>query len=71
MDINDNPPVFSQQLYRYQIPENQVTGSTIGPVTGNQDGNASIGWIMATDVDVGSNAEIRYEIQQGIQVLLV
>ena len=66
VDVNDNLPVFSQQLYRYEIPENQVTGSTISPVPANQESvdDASDDGILVTDADVGSNAEIRYEIQQ-------
>ena len=32
LDINDFPPVFSQPIYTYPVPENLATGSQIGSV---------------------------------------
>nr|XP_044636735.1 protocadherin gamma-B4-like [Equus asinus] len=46
-DANDNPPVFSQELYRVDLPENVFPGTTVLRV-------------MATDQDEGVNAEITF-----------
>ncbi|XP_028383242.1 protocadherin gamma-B3 isoform X12 [Phyllostomus discolor] len=47
VDANDNPPVFTQDVYRGGIPENLPVGSSVLRVT-------------ATDLDEGVNAEITY-----------
>ncbi|XP_034400111.1 protocadherin alpha-8-like [Cyclopterus lumpus] len=57
LDINDNPPVFSQTLYKASVYENVKIGTPI--IT-----------INATDLDVGHNGQISYsflEIDQGKQ----
>ncbi|KAM8764464.1 LOW QUALITY PROTEIN: protocadherin gamma-B3-like [Rhynchonycteris naso] len=46
-DANDNPPVFTQDVYRVSVPENLPVGSSVLRV-------------MATDLDEGINAEITY-----------
>ncbi|XP_042547887.1 protocadherin gamma-B5 isoform X13 [Dipodomys spectabilis] len=46
-DANDNAPVFSQGLYRVNLPENVPPGTTVLRVT-------------ATDQDEGLNSEITY-----------
>ncbi|XP_055980534.1 protocadherin gamma-B3 isoform X18 [Sorex fumeus] len=46
-DANDNPPVFSQDVYSVSLPENLPLGSSVLKV-------------MATDPDEGINAEITY-----------
>ncbi|XP_063353896.1 protocadherin alpha-8-like isoform X16 [Pelmatolapia mariae] len=57
LDINDNPPVFSQMLYKVSIHENVNIGTSI--ITLN-----------ATDLDDGKNGQISYyfmEIDEGKQ----
>ncbi|KAM9357309.1 LOW QUALITY PROTEIN: uncharacterized protein ABDE67_004875 [Symphorus nematophorus] len=57
LDINDNPPVFSQTLYKASVFENAKVGTAI--VTLN-----------ASDLDAGQNGQISYsiiEIDQGKQ----
>ncbi|XP_036097844.1 protocadherin gamma-B3-like [Molossus molossus] len=46
-DANDNPPVFTQDVYRVTVPENLPVDSSVLTV-------------MATDLDEGINAEITY-----------
>ncbi|KAM6923461.1 protocadherin Fat 4-like [Xenentodon cancila] len=46
-DVNDNPPVFSQDLYKVDLKENSPIGTTV--IT-----------VIATDLDEGSNGEIVY-----------
>uniref|UniRef100_A0A674JNZ9 Cadherin domain-containing protein n=1 Tax=Terrapene triunguis TaxID=2587831 RepID=A0A674JNZ9_9SAUR len=46
-DANDNPPVFTQELYKVSLRENTPTGSLVLQV-------------KATDNDEGSNAQISY-----------
>ncbi|XP_046523733.1 protocadherin gamma-B3-like [Equus quagga] len=46
-DANDNPPVFTQDMYRVSVPENLPVGSSVLRV-------------IATDSDEGVNAEITY-----------
>uniref|UniRef100_A0A8C0CBM8 Cadherin domain-containing protein n=1 Tax=Balaenoptera musculus TaxID=9771 RepID=A0A8C0CBM8_BALMU len=46
-DANDNPPVFTQDMYRVSVQENLPLGSSVLRV-------------MATDLDEGINAEITY-----------
>uniref|UniRef100_A0A2K6R7N4 Protocadherin gamma subfamily B, 3 n=1 Tax=Rhinopithecus roxellana TaxID=61622 RepID=A0A2K6R7N4_RHIRO len=46
-DANDNPPVFTQDMYRVSVAENLPAGSFVLKV-------------MATDLDEGVNAEIIY-----------
>uniref|UniRef100_A0A3B3BB64 Protocadherin 2 alpha a 15 n=1 Tax=Oryzias melastigma TaxID=30732 RepID=A0A3B3BB64_ORYME len=46
-DVNDNPPVFSQDSYVVHLKENSPVGTTVIQVT-------------ATDLDEGSNGEVVY-----------
>uniref|UniRef100_A0A8C0JDM6 Cadherin domain-containing protein n=1 Tax=Chelonoidis abingdonii TaxID=106734 RepID=A0A8C0JDM6_CHEAB len=50
-DANDNPPVFTQELYKVSLRENAPTGSLVLQV-------------KATDNDEGSNAQICYIISK-------
>ncbi|XP_037068712.1 protocadherin Fat 1-like [Pollicipes pollicipes] len=52
LDENDSPPVFSERLYRVQVP--------LGPALSRP--NASIFQVIAHDEDAGVNAELRYSI---------
>ncbi|XP_030621273.1 protocadherin-23-like [Chanos chanos] len=49
LDINDNPPVFSQDKYSVVIHENATVGSIVTKIN-------------ATDIDEGSNSEIEYAL---------
>ncbi|XP_066591300.1 cadherin-87A [Prorops nasuta] len=51
-DVNNNAPVFPQDLYTASIPEISPIGTLVGEVT-------------ATDADTGINAELVYRIQKG------
>ncbi|XP_023370097.1 protocadherin gamma-B4-like [Otolemur garnettii] len=51
IDANDNPPVFSQDIYRVSLPENASPGTTVLQVT-------------ATDQDEGINAEITFSFSE-------
>uniref|UniRef100_A0A3Q2E1A5 Protocadherin 2 alpha a 15 n=1 Tax=Cyprinodon variegatus TaxID=28743 RepID=A0A3Q2E1A5_CYPVA len=46
-DVNDNPPVFSEELYIVSLKENSPVGTTVIQVN-------------ATDLDEGSNGELEY-----------
>ncbi|XP_051810292.1 protocadherin alpha-3-like [Acanthochromis polyacanthus] len=46
-DVNDNPPVFTQDSYNVQLKENSPLGTTVIQVN-------------ATDLDEGSNGEVVY-----------
>lgn len=48
-DVNDNAPTFSQPSYSVDIPENNVL-------------SAPIATVLATDPDLGENAQISYSI---------
>ncbi|XP_066506577.1 protocadherin gamma-A11-like [Hoplias malabaricus] len=48
-DVNDNAPVFSQSVYRAQLMENALPGTSVIHIT-------------ATDVDEGANGQITYYI---------
>lgn len=50
-DVNDNPPIFNQSRYFASVQEN----STIG---------TSVLQVLATDNDVGDNAQIEYSINR-------
>ncbi|XP_037003474.2 LOW QUALITY PROTEIN: protocadherin gamma-B4-like [Artibeus jamaicensis] len=54
-DANDNPPVFSQELYRVSLLENVFPGTTVTQV-------------MATDPDEGVNAEITFSFTEAGQI---
>ncbi|XP_061045720.1 protocadherin gamma-B4 isoform X18 [Eubalaena glacialis] len=54
-DANDNPPVFSQELYSVELPENVLPGTTVLRV-------------MATDQDEGVNAEITFSFTEAGQI---
>ncbi|XP_046901944.1 protocadherin gamma-A11-like isoform X13 [Hypomesus transpacificus] len=47
LDANDNKPVFSQNVYKVNLPENSLKGSVIITVS-------------ATDADEGANGEVTY-----------
>ncbi|XP_029547574.1 protocadherin gamma-C5 isoform X3 [Salmo trutta] len=49
LDVNDNPPVFSQTLYTVYVKENGTPGSMLSSVS-------------ASDTDMGENAKISYSI---------
>ncbi|XP_033109345.1 cadherin-23-like, partial [Anneissia japonica] len=51
-DVNDNAPVFTKEVYNFQVSENEVPGDVIGDVS-------------ATDADSTVNAEIQYSIISG------
>lgn len=48
-DTNDNPPVFLEPAYSFDIPENALRGSRVGQ-------------IKATDSDLGVNAQLTYSV---------
>lgn len=48
-DTNDNPPVFAEPAYSFDIPENAQRGFHVGV-------------IAATDPDVGTNAAVTYTV---------
>ncbi|KAL6048598.1 hypothetical protein STEG23_002283 [Scotinomys teguina] len=54
-DANDNPPVFSQDIYRVSLPENVHPGTTVLRVA-------------ATDQDEGVNSEITFSFSEAGQV---
>lgn len=54
-DINDNAPVFSSNLYRATVNENATVGTSV-----TDD-------VFATDVDAGTNGQVRYTITGGNQ----
>ncbi|XP_006866310.1 PREDICTED: protocadherin gamma-B4 [Chrysochloris asiatica] len=54
-DANDNPPVFSQDIYRVSLKENVSPGTTVLRV-------------MATDQDEGINAEITFAFSEADQI---
>ncbi|XP_012360260.1 protocadherin gamma-A2 isoform X13 [Nomascus leucogenys] len=51
LDVNDNPPVFTQPEYRISVPENTPVGTRILTVT-------------ATDADEGYNAQVAYFLEK-------
>ncbi|XP_048371989.1 protocadherin alpha-5-like [Sphaerodactylus townsendi] len=50
LDVNDNPPVFSQSVYKIQMLENASSGTLVAKIN-------------ATDLDEGVNKEISYSIR--------
>ncbi|XP_030380643.1 cadherin-related tumor suppressor [Scaptodrosophila lebanonensis] len=48
-DINDNPPLFSDSVYSFDIPENAERGYQVGR-------------IEASDNDLGANAQLSYTV---------
>ncbi|XP_072515584.1 protocadherin gamma-A11-like isoform X50 [Salminus brasiliensis] len=48
LDANDNVPVFSQKVYKVNVPENSASGTVVATVT-------------ATDADEGANGLVTYE----------
>ncbi|XP_042353960.1 cadherin-6 [Plectropomus leopardus] len=51
-DVNDNPPCFVQSIYQFKISELSKAGT-------------SVGRIVATDRDIGKNAEMYFSIVSG------
>ncbi|XP_037635769.1 protocadherin alpha-8-like [Sebastes umbrosus] len=52
IDVNDNIPSFSKPLYKVRVSENASIGTTILKLN-------------ATDLDEGSNSDIRYSLMKG------
>ncbi|XP_060109594.1 protocadherin alpha-5-like isoform X9 [Heteronotia binoei] len=50
LDVNDNPPIFSQPVYKIQMLENASNGTLVTTIN-------------ATDLDEGINKEILYSIR--------
>ncbi|CAH2075509.1 unnamed protein product, partial [Iphiclides podalirius] len=50
VDVNDNPPVFKQQLYTSSIMEDALVGTSVTQVG-------------ASDADVGLNGRVHYELE--------
>lgn len=48
-DTNDNPPVFEESVYSFDIPENAPRGYQVGE-------------IVAKDVDLAQNAQVSYAV---------
>ncbi|XP_041845409.1 protocadherin beta-16-like isoform X46 [Melanotaenia boesemani] len=57
LDVNDNAPVFTQNVYKASVQENSVKGTIITKVS-------------ASDADKGSNAEISYVIANSMRDIL-
>ena len=57
VDINDNPPVFKDEIYTAVLLENNLVGAFILHVN-------------ATDDDIGDNAKIRYSINDDVRNLV-
>ncbi|XP_033489003.2 protocadherin alpha-7-like [Epinephelus lanceolatus] len=55
-DVNDNPPVFTQESYTVQLKENSPLGTTVIQVN-------------ATDLDEGSNGEVVYSFGNDVDAL--
>ncbi|KFV43823.1 Protocadherin beta-15, partial [Tyto alba] len=53
VDVNDNAPIFTQELYVGQLLENAPEGSVVVSV-------------VATDRDAGPNGDITYEFSQAV-----
>ncbi|XP_068423335.1 cadherin-6-like isoform X2 [Clinocottus analis] len=51
-DVNDNPPRFTQSIHQFRVPESSKSGSLVGR-------------IVATDRDIGKNAEMHFTIVSG------
>ncbi|XP_051968159.1 cadherin-12-like [Xyrauchen texanus] len=51
-DVNDNPPRFSKSIFHLRVPESSAVGSAVGR-------------IKAHDLDIGKNAEVKYNIVPG------
>ncbi|XP_028448895.1 cadherin-6 isoform X2 [Perca flavescens] len=51
-DVNDNAPRFTQSIYQFRVPESSVFGTPVGR-------------ILATDRDIGRNAEMYFTIVSG------
>lgn len=52
LDVNDNSPVFTSDLYARKVVENVAVGSTVEV-------------IRADDADAGRNGQVRYKIMAG------
>lgn len=48
-DTNDNPPVFEETVYSFDIPENAPRGYQVGE-------------IVAKDADLAQNAQVSYSV---------
>lgn len=48
-DTNDNPPVFPDNAYSFDVPENTVRGTRVGE-------------IAAVDEDEGVNGQVTYQV---------
>ncbi|XP_061092878.1 protocadherin gamma-A2-like [Conger conger] len=53
LDSNDNPPIFTQAVYKASIAENSLKGSLVTTVS-------------ATDADEGSNAQVIYSFSDSV-----
>ncbi|XP_074912837.1 protocadherin beta-15-like [Buteo buteo] len=53
LDVNDNAPIFTQELYNGQVLENAAEGSVVLRV-------------VATDRDAGPNGEVSYQFSQAV-----
>lgn len=49
LDSNDNDPIFSRDAYEFTVEENVRRGTIVGV-------------LLATDIDLGLNADIRYNL---------
>ena len=49
VDINDSPPIFEMSFYEFAALENVTNGTVIG-------------WVMASDEDLGRNGEVSFSL---------
>ncbi|VDP31363.1 unnamed protein product [Schistosoma curassoni] len=57
IDINDNSPIFTQTLYKPQLPNQKI-----GIIPENYPINKTILKVSATDIDEGENAQLTYHL---------
>ena len=56
VDINDQDPVFTQEVYYFSVPENDRSGES----------GRFVGQIVALDADQGNNGVVTYNISSRV-----
>lgn len=68
-DTNDNPPVFSESVYSFDVAENEARGTRIGQVSATDEDENVNGQITYTVISDWANDVFSLNPQTGIFIL--
>ncbi|KAL7984687.1 hypothetical protein Chor_003257 [Crotalus horridus] len=71
IDANDNPPVFTQKVYKISLKENVSKGSTVIQVKATDEDEGSYGQINYSFSNIADNVHQKFELDPPIGIITI